>query len=208
MNLNKFFSEIVVINLEKRKDRREQVTEELQKHLISAYIATGYNGPDIFPCVDKKHAAQMGCMMSHLECIRYAKSKHLESILILEDDVEFHPDLQLLFSEAIDELPKDWGLLYLGGNTNRDPKALVPVTDKISKVNYLLCLHAYAVHRSAYDLILNYSEISKNRIIDVVMVELQPVIPTYKIEPSVAWQRASYSDIEHRKVNYDFMKSV
>ncbi len=208
MKLNDFFGEVVVINLPKRTDRLALVTEELKKHEIDAMVASGYDGSIIFRDADRKVAAQLGCMMSHLECIRYARSKGLESILILEDDVEFHPQLNELFEKSVADLPEGWGMFYLGGNTNHEPDALLPVTEHISKVNYLLCLHAYAVHQRAYDTIINYAEIAKNRIIDVVLADLQPVIPTYKTEPNLAWQRASYSDIEHRKVDYDFMKGI
>lgn len=207
MKLNDFFDEILVINLDKRQDRLDKVCRQFAKHDLSVSRAQAYDGRVMYPKLDPKTAGQLGCMKSHLECIRYAKSKNLRNILILEDDVEFHDNLEQRFTEAIEGLPPYWALLYLGGNNNNTPNSIIPYSVGLAKVNYLLCLHAYAVNANAYDTILNYADQARNPIIDVIMVELQPSIPSFKVDPNVAWQAAGYSDIEHRKVDYHFMRT-
>lgn len=207
MLLNEFFDAILVINLDRRPDRLKKAIDQLNMHAIEADKASAYDGHLMYPNSDRKTAGQLGCMMSHLECIRYAQKNKLRNVLILEDDVEFHPDVQDLFSQAVSELPNDWDMLYLGGNTNGALNALLPFSDRLRRVNYLLCCHAYAINETAYQVILNEAEHPSAMIIDVICADIQPRIKCFKIDPNIAWQSAGFSDIEHHKVDYHFMRS-
>lgn len=206
MRLNEFFDQILVINLNRRPDRLEKVSREFQRHNLEVSVAEAYDGRLMYPKHPAKVAGQLGCLKSHLECIRYARDHKLQNVLILEDDVEFHDELEERFSQAVEALPPWWDVLYLGGNTNKEPRALTPYAPGLMQVHYLLCLHAYAINAKAYDRILIYAETARNPIIDVIMVELQQELNCFKADPNIAWQSAGYSDIEQHRVDYYFMR--
>jgi GR25 family glycosyltransferase involved in LPS biosynthesis len=77
--MSKNIDKIIYINLEKRKDRREEIESELDK------IELPY---ERFNAVERKMGLA-GCGYSHLEVLKIAKRKNYKNILILEDDFMF-----------------------------------------------------------------------------------------------------------------------
>lgn len=207
MSINDFFEAVVVINLKRRPDRLEKVTRELTRHNIAASVAEARDGRMMYPNHNPKVAGQLGCMHSHLDVIEYAHDNNFSNILILEDDVQFYEHLEQRITPGLQALPSNWDIVYLGGNTNGEPGALMRYADGLQKVNYLLCLHAYAINQRAYDAILNYSKTCRTKIIDVIFAELQQKMNCFKIDPNAAWQAAGFSDIEQHKVDYHFMRA-
>ena len=67
------------INLDKRVDRLEHVTKQLEM--------MGING-ERFKAVETKDGA-IGCTMSHIKCLELAKARGYEQVFICEDDIEF-----------------------------------------------------------------------------------------------------------------------
>jgi len=59
----------------------------------------------------------LGCALSQFFCIKYAKQLGLNSFLLLEDDIQFDENLQVNFSKIVKEVPDDWDMLYLGGQS-------------------------------------------------------------------------------------------
>ena len=76
---------IFVINLEKRKDRLEEVSqmlEDYQWERIEAIETTkGY----------------YGCVLSHIKCLKKAKEEGLSEVVIMEDDFHFVGDGEFYF---------------------------------------------------------------------------------------------------------------
>ena len=76
---------IFVINLEKRKDRLEEVSqmlEDYQWERIEAIETTkGY----------------YGCVLSHIKCLKKAKEEGLSEVVIMEDDFHFVGDGKFYF---------------------------------------------------------------------------------------------------------------
>jgi len=85
-----FIDKIFYINLDKRKDRFEQINTELQK----------MNFPDEkierFRAVER---GQVGCIQSHIGVLQLAKERHYRNILILEDDFQFIVDRSIFDHE-------------------------------------------------------------------------------------------------------------
>jgi len=70
-----------------------------------------------FDAIETPEDGRIGCRLSHLNIIKYAKKNKADNVLIFEDDIaptlEF--DLYCL-SKGIDTLKSvDWDILYLGG---------------------------------------------------------------------------------------------
>ena len=71
---------IIYINLEKRKDRKENIENELNK----------FNLPfERFNAFETKGCGIIGCGYSHLGVLKKAKKMNYKNILILEDDFIF-----------------------------------------------------------------------------------------------------------------------
>jgi len=142
---------IIVINLERAEERKERMLLQFQKLGISDYIFyPAIDGKDItnknffgniapghFGHPRKFQKGEIGCIISHIGAITFAKLNNWDYFLLLEDDVilcdDFNDRLNLLFKL----LPSSWDLVYLSGHTYYTPApfilpSLLPVNFKVS----------------------------------------------------------------------------
>lgn len=104
---------VVIINLERREDKKRYVTGEMERMGIKDYI--------LFKAHDTK-PGKIGCAKSHLDIMRWVKEEYEKyyttkdySFTIFEDDVKFLQPWSVI-NKAIDELPDDWDALFLGAS--------------------------------------------------------------------------------------------
>jgi len=117
INLTDYFEKIYIINLPERKDRLAEINSELNKINLSI----NHQAIEVFPAIKPVSAGGFesigarGCFMSHLSVLKKALIDNCESILILEDDVNFSKNFEADLSHIID-LIKDlnWYFLYGG----------------------------------------------------------------------------------------------
>lgn len=95
-NIDKIF----YINLEKRKDRREEIEKELNTFGLKY---------ERFEAIETPGFGCLGCELSHLSVLKMAKERGYKNILILEDDFtflitkeEFEKLITMFFHEKID----------------------------------------------------------------------------------------------------------
>ena len=108
------FAVISVINLPERKDRRDEIAQQLS--LVGLY----FDSPqvNIFSAIRPPYAdgfdsiGTRGCFMSHLQVLRNALLS--DDLLILEDDLDFVLDADKLLRSALQALPNNWGIFYGG----------------------------------------------------------------------------------------------
>merc|ERR1719272_507038 len=102
----------------------------------------------------------MGCYMSHLRILKDAEAKGYASALIFEDDLDPVPDA-LSRLGAVNDLPQDWDMVYLGFHYHHHPGDYAgpldasdcqPVSNNLCKLKMpvLEQTHALAVHKRAY----------------------------------------------------------
>jgi len=206
--INDYFSEVYCINLEKRVDRWKECEKEFKKHNLSVKKFSAIDGNLLYP-IEGLNSGQVGAIHSHKSLIEYAKSNKLDNILILEDDVEFHDNLQELFSVFIEEVPKDWDMIFFGANHSenniwmREP--LIRVTNHVFKIIRSYANHCYAVKNTVYEKLIFTLE-KKSKPSDVLVSDIQSELNCYLFRPHLAWQRPSYSDIEKKFTDYAFLK--
>ena len=177
-----------IINLESRQDRKEYMLEEIKK--------LNLNSVKFFPAVIHEIPI-VGCTISHIECIRLAKERNLEYVLILEDDVEFISNVTDVLNNSWKSLQElDWNILYLGGLIRDSGSYVNKNLISVLKVN---TTHTYIVHNRFYDTILNLDE---NIPIDYSYRALSYKHKMYMTAPITAYQKEDYSDIQNRVVNY------
>jgi glycosyl transferase family 25 len=192
---------IYYINLDRRIDRKMHIETQLK---LLNWKATR------FPAILHSFGA-LGCSLSHLAMLKYAKNKNLDHILILEDDVSFlNPSLFLNNLKNFLETHSNFDVLLLAGNNMGD---YVRIDDFCVKVSHCQTTTAYLVKNHYYDtLIKNYEnsinllQLYPNKIhnfaIDQFWGILQKTHNWFLLTPLSVVQRPDISDIEKRPTNY------
>jgi glycosyl transferase family 25 len=76
--------------------------------------------------------AKIGCALSHVGVYKEIISNNHQKVLILEDDLNVNHNAVESFTDALNELPKDWELLYLGySGSNSSPSILHKVQNTV-----------------------------------------------------------------------------
>ena len=199
------FKNTLFINLEQRADRLEHAVQQFKLMEIEAERVNAV----------KTTIGAVGCTMSHIKCLELAKSRDYEYVFICEDDITFtNPELlkqNLQQFYENDEI--QWDLLIIGGNNVPPFQQIEPYC---ARVFYCQTTTGYVVKKQYYDtLISNFKESVQNLMrnpdnrrefaLDIYWKRLQLRDFWYMITPPTVTQYESYSDIESKIVNYDFM---
>ncbi|MFN9418581.1 MAG: glycosyltransferase family 25 protein [Pirellula sp.] len=107
-----------LINLDRREDRLTEWLAQLPQ-------PWPFPEPERFAAIDGRRLATppqwragngaWGCYRSHLLILEKCLLEGIDSYVVFEDDAGFVSDFNTAFPILIEELPKDWGLVYLGG---------------------------------------------------------------------------------------------
>ena len=194
MKLNEFFDRIVVINLDRRQDRLKELKKQT-KSLGVDFVR--------FSAVDAKAfgiSNVAACANSHRQVLEAAKADGVQRLLVLEDDADFMPGFAAEFDKLVARLPEGWQLFYLGSNT------FLPVDigiEGLRKTDGSLTTHAYGVKAEIFDTLITTASDDRWPV-DLQYSKVLPKVRAYTAWPSLVAQRASYSDIENRFVDYGF----
>ena len=199
------FKNTLFINLEQRPDRLEHAVAEFKKMRIDAERVNA----------TKTKAGAVGCTLSHIRCLELAKQRDYDYVFICEDDITFLQPFvlkrHLAFFAGQGDL--DWDVCIIGGNN-------VPPYEQINefyvRVRNCQTTTGYIVKKHYYDvLITNFKESAKNLMrepdnkqmyaLDMYWKRLQQQDRWYMITPPTVTQYESFSDIEQRNVNYDYL---
>lgn len=140
-DINNYFDQVYVLNLDKRPDRKIAMLEKLRRLGIQAEFVQAVDGYTTANIAEHRHylAQPIGGKNSHKLERKYkrklikspgawgylktyygilqdAKQRRFERILCFDDDVLFHNDFENQFNRAIQEISEDWKLLYLGAS--------------------------------------------------------------------------------------------
>lgn len=192
---------VFYINLDHRQDRRVNVEKQL----------AGFNWKyNRFPAI-KHENGRIGCTLSHLQLLYYAKNNNLPYIVIIEDDIIFtKPNTFMLSLDSFMKNHNNYDVLLLAGN-------VVPPYKEIGcyaiKVGFCQTTTGYIVKNHYYNKLINNIETGMNHLlkfpnkhvqfaIDKWWTKLQKVDNWYFIVPPTVTQAQDYSDIEQKVVNY------
>ncbi len=206
--LNEQFGLIRVINLRERPDRLREATAQLaalglafEPSKVELYEATRPTDPGGFDSLGAR-----GCYTSHLDILRDARDRSVESVLVMEDDCEILPRDRERLERLTSELQhREWGFAYLGHIVPRSAGTAPGWQEYAGPVQ---TTHLYAVHRSALPGIVDYLEACLTRPgghpvggpmpVDGALTMYRaahPEVVTLLAQPAVAGQRSSRSDI-------------
>jgi GR25 family glycosyltransferase involved in LPS biosynthesis len=198
---------IFYINLATRPDRKIYVENQIKQVGLKAKR---------FNAIRHKYGA-VGCSLSHLSLLKYAKNNNLEHILIMEDDITFLDPLQFIhnINKCLSK-QKDYDVLLIAGNNMGDYEIL---DEYCAKVKFCQTTTGYLVKKHYYDTIIkNYEESIKNLMkyistknvklinyfsIDCYWFHLQNKDNWFLVTPLTITQKTDYSNIEKKYVNYN-----
>lgn len=199
-----FFEEIFCINIDRRTDRWKSCQKEFEKIGILDRVQR-------FSAIEHEDG-RIGVIKSNLEIVKIAKDKGLKNVLVFEDDVKFFDDVPVLeiLEKSLSQINKmKWSLFYLGANTH---KKLQKINENLILLKDSFAVHSMAYNYLVYDKFISYaSKVDKikntNDILDVWLAnEVQRKYTCLMTNPMLTTQRESYSDIENKVVNYDFIE--
>lgn len=192
---------IVYINLDKRADRRAEMEAELSKMGLSAIRFSAI--------YDKK--GMIGCIKSHLEVIKLAKTQDWPNVLILEDDFMFLVDRSELENQikAFFDAKIPYDLVMLGYTLYKSE----PYNSTVAYARRADTTSGYIIHSRFYDeMIKCYEEILPKYIatndctiygVDTATIPFQKTKEWFYFLKRIGKQRPSYSDLQNKFVAYN-----
>lgn len=203
MVINDYFDHVYCINLDSRADKWGECIKIFEKHGLVVERFSAIDGKKLAKSLRGVISpGEAGCSHSHLAIYHDMIARGFCNALILEDDVDFIPDLSETFDKALPVIP-EWDLLYLGGTHMVKPVKINEYFGKISKT--FSTSHYALTNEVAARLIDTVGKCQKQ--VDVVISDKQPDLKSYVFMPSIAWQRPTISDIHGIYVDYTpFMK--
>lgn len=184
----------VYINLDRRVDRRQQFEAECTRMGLEV---------ERFPAVEHAVPA-IGCTRSHLEVLKLARARGYPSVIVFEDDFDFHiPRAEL--DMILAALPEDYDVVMLDYYIN----ASTPYSDAFVRIQDAQAASCYIVHARFYDaLIANLEEAVRLYeanphchwlyIGDQYWKHLQPHSHWYASLRRAGRQRPGYSDLKQQ----------
>ena len=195
------FERVVCVNLRRRPERLKAFWNQID--LMEG--GWPFTRPEIFEAVDGSvvphpndwagGSGAWGCLESHRTLIRQAIQDGIESLLVLEDDVEFHPKFRTLATDFMYHVPSDWEGIYFGCQHRTQPKPTgIP---GIVRCQGMQRTHAYAVRgrwmRELYQMTFGW-----HTHIDHMMEAVATKYILYAPSPLLAFQSGGKSDIDFR----------
>ena len=100
----------------------------------------------------------------------------------------------------IEHIPKEWNMLYFGGN-HIDP--IIKINQVIGKCSRTYTTSAYGIDRKLAMAILNRAEkIGERMQIDVLYSDFHRDSKCFAFSPRIAWQKPGFSDIQQGMQDY------
>ena len=197
-----YFDAIYVINLDSRPDK----LESFNQGLLSAGLPQEFIDSRIkrFPgIISPQKIGYEGCLLSHIQILREARDQKLNKVLIFEDDAEFIGSIEDL-EKSIDQAKFfNWDVFYLGYNAVHQ---INQISQNLVSLIHTYTTHAIAYHSRFFDHAITAMDQGRIKIIDVWLAkEIQYKFNCIGSYPMAFAQRPGFSDVENRKVNYDFI---
>ncbi|RKP37444.1 glycosyltransferase family 25-domain-containing protein [Dimargaris cristalligena] len=142
---------VYVINLSKRTDRRDVITNMMRflRIPVDFLMASTPATIEFKPPSAVEHKVgdgQVACWRSHMNVYQDVVAKGRPRALILEDDVDVEVELAHLVEQALTHLPENWDMYYLGHCSSGDHiGTMYDVEHGIRKLKGPWCTHAYMV---------------------------------------------------------------
>ncbi|XP_065265570.1 procollagen galactosyltransferase 2 [Emys orbicularis] len=162
------FDEIFMINLKRRKDRRDLMLRTLYEQEIAVKIVEAVDGKalntsqlkalniDMLPGYQDPYSSrpltrgEIGCFLSHYSIWKEVVNRELEKTLVIEDDVRFEHQFKRKLMKLMDDIEQvqlDWELIYIGRKRMQvqRPEKAVPNVMNLVEADYSYWTLGYAI---------------------------------------------------------------
>jgi len=194
VNAFKKFDASFCINLDESIKRWNDVQPEFEKIGVHVERFSAIK-PDNF-IEGFRWPAEYGCYLSHMAVIQKAFDDGLDNVLVFEDDVMFLEGYEEVLVKALEELPEDWDMFFLGLRPEED---LEPFSNNLYKAHYFNCAQAYAVNKKTMKGLLDV----KPEILDVLYGKYTKNHNVYTPNKLVCTQRPNFSYNQKRFVDFE-----
>lgn len=192
MKVNDYFQKVIVINLDKRTDRLEKISTQLNNLGITFERFSAIDGQekDISPITAGTMSHQM-----------VLEANYESRILILEDDAYFVDDFNEKFAEVMTYLPSDNDIFYLGVLLPKHTGKVLDIGNKYwFKQVMTTGSHAYSINPAR---VKYFAEKLKGYewYIDIGLREFATDYKAVVAQPNLVTQYPSYSDLRLKEVS-------
>ncbi len=117
-----------VINLDESKDRLKLISEQCKRESLKFERLKAVNGRNLdidnMDIVENKKMDKgaIGCSLSHINLWKKAKANRDKMFIVLEDDCILKSNFKGKLNKLLNEAPKDWDIIYLGGSNLKGKK--------------------------------------------------------------------------------------
>lgn len=154
------------------------------------------------PCSRGTLAACLGHNKTFTALTEHIAEKGHPWALVVEDDVEFHPQAHARYAEFAGAVPRDAELILLGGVHKAAPAPVDPER-RVWRVTRASCTTAFVVSAAVCPRLLA-ANTPRVKSFDVMWHTVQADGRTYCSSPHLAVQRADYSDIGGRQARRSY----
>src|SRR5690348_682442 len=119
MNAKTIFDRCIIINLDRRRDRRQECFAEIAKGwpFVDPQFSRAIDGQKVKPAeVYQLGAGVWACLQSHRRALEDALNDGCESLLVLEDDFTLCEGFADKAVQFMSDIPPDWEFAMFGGN--------------------------------------------------------------------------------------------
>ncbi len=183
MNLNEMFDAVIVCNLDRRPERLESITYQLNK------LNTTFRR---WPAIDDKNTDMTPIFcnaMNVLNRLFYAQYKEFNTVLLLDDDCEFVDNFYEKLEQVWQEIPSNWDTVSFGDHL----MSYESITNKIVKINESYGGHATAVKLSCLPIL--FQTLQGKTFSDIELNKASDKLNRYAIEPGLVGQGRYVSDL-------------
>lgn len=148
---------VIIINLKKRTDRWEKLTDHLKLYKDRLTFVDSFHRLE---AVMEPTSPAKGCMLSHRNAIQLAKGQFWDSVLVVEDDVRFRNDVPEIWNSVMEELKDNatWNIIF-GASVRVRPKDLNKYSPHLlglrSPNGILTGTHCVLYHSRCYDAVID-----------------------------------------------------
>lgn len=187
---------VLVINLDERKDRWEEVQKEF----------ANWSPPIERVSAVKYSPGWKGCTLSHIKAIKIAKQRHYPWVLIIEDDCLLNPGAKEQFQALLPYLWKHqehWDI-FLGGVIHAEEAKLISKSPPMFKLKGYMT-HFCLIHSKTYNKILHHIPTDPEALTTDEIIDgwYKKHLRLWATVPFLAIQRPSHSDNEKEYKNYN-----
>lgn len=214
---------IIVIHLERSKDRRAFMKQQLQNFDLKYEIFPATDGHNLSPSdkalYSEKKAWQLrrpmsnpeiGCALSHIRLYEKIVQERIPETLILEDDVIFCKNFFPIIFQRAAWAPKDWKIIHFNDTNEKKYKT---ITGPFFHYYYIDSQKIYSVHRYMCKHYGAYAYIAKLEACEYLLKHAYPIcrlsdtllgahsykkLPTYTLFPQpCTYRKDTTSNIQN-----------